>query len=244
MMHSAVRNNRLANTPVYLQLRDALAHRIAAGEWGPAQSMPSEGDLAREYGLSAGTVRKALDLLEHEHVVSRRQGRGTFVLDSSSDELATRFENICNGEGQRVSGEITCCELVQDLANEAERAQLQLQAGDQVYRIRRVRAHQGRPFMAERATLPVALFSRLADMRQHSHRLAAVAQQHGVLLGRAQERISIAGASGATSEVLGIAKGSAVFLLDRVVTTLDGHPAEWRVAECHLAGMHYLAELS
>ncbi len=239
-----MRSNQLSNTPVYQQLRDALAQRIAAGEWRPGQSLPSEGDLAREYGLSAGTARKALDMLEGERVVTRRQGRGTFVMDCSSEELAGRFSNIRIAEGHRVLGDITCCELNEDLADEAERARLQLQADGRVYRIRRVRAHHGTPYMAERTSLPAALFPGLADMPDLSHRLVALAQRHGILLGRAQERISVVGASAPAAQALGIAKGSPVFLLDRVVLTLDDRPAEWRVAECHLTDMHYLAEFA
>jgi DNA-binding GntR family transcriptional regulator len=41
--------------------------------------MPPEGDLAREYDVSAGTIRKALDLLEFQRVLIRKQGRGTSV---------------------------------------------------------------------------------------------------------------------------------------------------------------------
>ena len=74
--------------PLYLQLRDALAERIARGEWKPGTVLPAEGNLARELGVSTGTVRKALDLLESEHLLSRRQGRGTFVIDTGSQGAA------------------------------------------------------------------------------------------------------------------------------------------------------------
>ena len=64
-----------SNRPLYLQLSDALAERIAKGEWKPHAAIPNEGDLAREFGVSPGTMRKALDLLEGQRLVSRRQGR-------------------------------------------------------------------------------------------------------------------------------------------------------------------------
>jgi DNA-binding GntR family transcriptional regulator len=65
--------------PLYLQIRNHLIERIAAGEWKVGQPMPNEADLARSLGFSAGTIRKALDLMEQEQMVCRRQGRGTFV---------------------------------------------------------------------------------------------------------------------------------------------------------------------
>ena len=75
---------RFFTQPLYLQLRDALAERIARGEWKPGIAIPGEGDLARQLGVSKGTVRKSLDLLESEGLLSRRQGRGTFVIDPAS----------------------------------------------------------------------------------------------------------------------------------------------------------------
>jgi GntR family transcriptional regulator len=71
---------RLFTQPLYLQLRDALATRMVRGEWKVGTAIPSEGDLARECGVSKGTMRKALDLLEGEGLLIRRQGRGTFVV--------------------------------------------------------------------------------------------------------------------------------------------------------------------
>ena len=67
---------RLSIRPLYLQLRDALLDRIVAGEWQAGTNMPNENQLAQEFGVSPGTVRKAIDLLERERVLMRRQGRG------------------------------------------------------------------------------------------------------------------------------------------------------------------------
>ena len=87
-------SGRFSNRPLYLQLRDALAERIAGGQWKPGSAIPNESDLAREFGVSTGTMRKALDLMETERLLTRRQGRGTFVNDHASDELSARFSNL------------------------------------------------------------------------------------------------------------------------------------------------------
>ena len=75
----------LSNRPLYLQTRDAVAERIAKGIWKTGFAIPNEGDLAREFGVSVGTVRKALGLLEEQHILNRQQGRGTFVNDRGSE---------------------------------------------------------------------------------------------------------------------------------------------------------------
>jgi GntR family transcriptional regulator len=63
-------------------------------------------DLAREFGVSSGTMRKALDMLEKERLVTRRQGRGTFINDQASGELAVRYSNIRARNGEHVGGEV------------------------------------------------------------------------------------------------------------------------------------------
>ena len=54
---------RLSAKALYLQVRDTLAQRIASGEWKPGSAVPNEADLALEMGVSAGTVRKAVELM-------------------------------------------------------------------------------------------------------------------------------------------------------------------------------------
>ncbi len=69
----------LKTAPLFIKLRDDMAKRIAAGEWKAEQQIPNEVVLAAEYGISQGTMRKALDELEAMGVLTRKQGRGTFV---------------------------------------------------------------------------------------------------------------------------------------------------------------------
>ena len=90
--HAAKPNGIMLNArPLYLQVKDNLAERIAGREWGIGIRLPNEGDLARTYGVSPGTMRKALDALEGEGAVTRRQGHGTFVNDRMAiDEARMR----------------------------------------------------------------------------------------------------------------------------------------------------------
>src|SRR5690606_10189927 len=75
--------------PRYLQLKRLLTQGLQAGEWKPGEAIPSEMELARRYGVSQGTVRKAIDELAAENLVARRQGRGTFV--ATHHEARTQF---------------------------------------------------------------------------------------------------------------------------------------------------------
>ncbi len=233
--------SRLSNRPLYLQVRDALADRIASEDWKPSAAIPNEGDLAREYGVSSGTIRKALDLLESERLLTRRQGRGTFVNDQSSDELASRFIGVHGPDDNRLVGDVNSAEITHGVANEAERSRLSLQEGDSVYRIPRLRILDKQPFMLEKAAVPAALFPGLGKTDGLAHSIVSLAQKYGVLLGKAEERISIRMASSDAAEALSLDRGAPIALLDRIVRAIDGRPVEWRIGWCALAENYYLA---
>lgn len=230
--------------PLYLQVRDLLVARIVAAEWKPGATLPNEVDLARELSVSPGTVRRALEEMEGERLIYRRQGRGTFVADHTSEELAIRYTNIRTSKGVRFAGEIARVQLSAGEAHEMEQKRLRLRPGAQVMRIRRVRQSAGIPFMVEDVTLPDSLFPGLSDLREVPHRITLLAQQFGLLLGRAEEQVRASKANGEIAEELRIAKDTPILTLDRVVYTLDGRPVEWRLARCHFGDEVYWAEMT
>ena len=65
--------------PLYHQLRELLREKIESGAWQPGYRLPTEYELTVEFGVSRGTVRQAMQLLENQGLVERSQGRGTFV---------------------------------------------------------------------------------------------------------------------------------------------------------------------
>ena len=233
---------QFSTKPLYLQARDALVKRIMGGEWKPGISIPSEGDLAREMGVSPGTVRKALDLLESEHLLTRRQGRGTFVTDRNSMEMVLRFTNIRNSNGERLVDSVTSCSIVTGEATDLECARLRLEPRSPVYRIRRVRLTGGRPYMADETSMPCEPFPGLAEKEHLSQHICVLLGQYGILPGQARERISAGAATPAVAATLGLASGSPIVVLDRVVFSLDGNPVEWRIGYCHFAEEYYLAK--
>ena len=234
---------RFSTRPLYLQVKDMLVQRIVAGAWKPGAAIPNEIELSRELGISVGTVRKALDEMESERLISRRQGRGTFVIDQTSDECAIRFSNIRDPDGIRIAGEIESCEVVPASANESEARLLQLRIGDPVFRLRRVRVHDDQPFMIEDSTIPQARFPGLAQDSDIPPSIVVLAHRYGVLLARAEEKISVAAAEGIVAQTLKVANGTPLLKLDCVVFAIDGRPIEWRVASCHLRDNYYLAEV-
>lgn len=67
------------------RLLQLIRQRISTGEWLAGQRLPTERDIAREYGVSRLVVREALYALAHEGILERIQGSGTYVRDSAVD---------------------------------------------------------------------------------------------------------------------------------------------------------------
>jgi GntR family transcriptional regulator len=235
---------RFSTRPLYLQVKDMLVQRIVAGAWKPGAAIPNEIELSRELGISVGTVRKALDEMEGERLISRRQGRGTFVIDQTSDECAIRFSNLRDPDGIRIAGDIKSCETVAATASESEARLLQLRGGEPVFRMHRVRTHDGLPFMIEDSTVPQSRFPGLAQESEIPSSIVVLAHRFGVLLARAEERIGVTEAKGELAEALEVPVGTPLLKLETVVFAIDGRPIEARVCCCHLRANHYMTEIN
>src|SRR5512142_983536 len=65
--------------PLYAQIAADLRARIVAGTYRPGQRLPSEHDLAAQFGVGRPTIRQATELLVRDGALARRHGSGTYV---------------------------------------------------------------------------------------------------------------------------------------------------------------------
>lgn len=134
-------------------------------------------------------------------------------------------------------------EMTMGRASGAEAERLDIDQSVQVFRIRRVRLFQGRPFMLEQSYLPASLFPDLEKRADPPYQLCAISAAYGIVPARAQERAAEIAADRIVAERLEIAEGSSILFLDRVVCSSEGKPIEWRLAQCRLRGGHYRADV-
>ncbi len=90
-----------------------MVQSLDRGEWKPGELIPSEIDLAARFQVSQGTVRKAVDELAAEHMLLRRQGKGTFVATHHEARVRYRFLRLApdeeGEEGGRAESRILEC---------------------------------------------------------------------------------------------------------------------------------------
>ncbi|MFC1862770.1 GntR family transcriptional regulator [Thermodesulfobacteriota bacterium] len=75
-----IKLDSMSRLPLYSQLEDIIRQQINDGILKEDQLVPSENEIAAEYKISIGTVRKALNNLTREGILFRKQGKGTFVV--------------------------------------------------------------------------------------------------------------------------------------------------------------------
>ncbi len=94
---------KIAYTPLYEQVKKDILSRIIAGDWTPGSFLPNEFALADQYGVSQGTLRKALNELTAEKYLVRYQGKGTAVAVVEEDSSLFPFFFLCRKDEKHIS---------------------------------------------------------------------------------------------------------------------------------------------
>lgn len=243
-MEMSVARPHFMRAPLYQQIRDHFVGLIAVGDWGSGKLLDSEADLAVAMNVSVGTVRKALDALESEGLVTRRQGRGTIVVDQRAADSGVQLSNLRIRDGERVTGTVVAFDFRIETASAEEARKLRLGAQENVYRSERIREYNGHRFMLERLAMPQRLLPDLTEPFFASARLAIeAARLHNMLVGKAEERVDISIADEQIAAALGTAVGKPLLRLDRLTYSTTGTVLEWRIAHCDLHEKYYMADL-
>ncbi len=227
--------------PLHSQLRALLLERISDGEWSPGTYLPSETRLAEEYGVSVGTLRKALLDLAQEGIVVRRQGRGTVVATHEGDEALFRFLNLRREDGSRVRPDSRALSRNLRVATPEEAAALQLDPGASIVHIRRIRDVDGRSAIHEEIFLdakrfagierePEALPNTLYDLYQRAF---------GATVHHAEERLTAIALPPEVARELDREAGTPCLRVVRIAKDYQGAPLELRISVLPTDGVEY-----
>jgi GntR family transcriptional regulator len=238
---SVVSQKILGFRPLYRQVREMLVKRIADGVWRAGQLLPSEPEIAADLGVSQGTVRKALDELTSEHIVVRRQGRGTYVALPDDARILCKFFRLTPDEGERCfpSSEILG---IASTIDEGASERLEIPAREPVLTLTRLRLLDGARIF-ERIYLRASTFAGL-DRREIPNNLYNFySREFGITIGRAREHLKAIAASRTQAEHLAANVGDPLLQIDRLAFSLDDRPVEWRVSACRTDAIHYVSDL-
>ncbi len=210
-----------------LSVRDELATRIASGVIAAGSRLPPEPQLASELGVSRATLREALRSLEEDGLVTRTRGAGTYA--TSRPRLRNNLDvNFGVTEAIRAAGMRagTSASEVKSARVSVEDAEaLDLEPGDAVLILERVRTADDRPVVVSRDVVSAAIVSaeQLARMGDSSvydllDDVADAAVQHGIV---ALEPLR---ADRALAKLLDVPAGELILYLRQVDYDRNGDP--------------------
>lgn len=210
---------------VYLDLRSSLD----SGEHNIGERLPPERDLARLYGCSLITVRRALDELAREGRLQRRQGKGTFVLAPRLDVgVADSLSFTEEMQRRGVDAETRLVAARPEAAAESVAAALGLPPGSPTLYLERLRLAGGEPLLLEMVHLPAERFpGLLASDLEHGSLYGLLYERYGTPVTRAREALEPVLLPAREAKLLGVARGSLGLLVEGTAFTRDDTPVEF-----------------
>jgi GntR family transcriptional regulator len=227
--------------PLYQQLHRALRQAIASQQLAPDEALPTERDMAQDLGVSRITIRKALDALADEGLVTRRQGAGTFVaarveksfskLSSFSEDMLSRGRVPRSAWLRRTDGAVT----------PEEAMILGLSPSTPVYRFSRIRFADELPMALEYSTVPgFCLPSKEAVESSLYEALAASGHRPT----RALQRLRAVLFTDEQAKLLGMSDGAPGLLIERRGFLRDGRAVEFTQSYYRGDAYDFVAELN
>ena len=209
----------LVPLPLHEQAKERILQKILIGEWAEGFVLPAEMELARQFGVSYGTIRRAMADLTAQGVVMRRRRTGTVVTGRRPHHTLDRFYNyyrLHGADGELCNTEPRVLEVRERVPTETETAQLRLSRDARVGFVLRLRVFEGRPVMIDRIVIPLSRIGRLPDsvetmpaliyqwlLQEHGHRLAAVRERVTARLASRRRLCAVGPRSGPASRAAG-----------------------------------------
>ena len=234
------------STPLYKEIKRQMMEALTGGEWKPGEAIPAERRLSERYGISIGTVRKAIDELVAENILIRQQGRGTFVASHTRDRLLFYFFHVVPESGEKVYPEVQFLSFAKAKADRASAEKLDIPVGDPVFRIRNRLRLAGTPIIVDDITVSSVRFAGLteAQFRDRPSTIYNLYQEaFGISVVRTNERLRATLADAESAALLAVARGAPLLQIRRVAQTYNGVPVEFRVSLVNTAHHEYWAEI-
>jgi GntR family transcriptional regulator, N-acetylglucosamine utilization regulator len=211
-------------TPLYLQLAELIRGQIRDGVIKIGDALPSERELGETVGISRVTVRRAIETLLREGLLSRKHGSGTYIAPriEQPGALLAGFSTDMRNRGHQ-PGSIWLDRSI-GLPTPEEAMTLALRIDQQVMRFARVRTADGESLAIERAVIPAQLLRSVKDVEDSLYAALDARNQRPV---RGLQRLQASLATAREAKLLSVPTGAAVLRIERRSFLASGAPVEF-----------------
>ncbi|NAW70776.1 UTRA domain-containing protein [Vibrio sp. V27_P1S3P104] len=216
--------------PRYLQIADQLLAGIKNGEYKPGTLLPTEAILQNTFSVSRVTIRKAMEILVEQDLLVRVRGSGTYVKAAKTQhnafELSGFIEEV-SAQGREPSSQVITFEIQPCNASIAQK--LQLEEGQLIYAVQRLRLIDKEPEILECTYLPVEMFTDLSLEVMQTSKYDYIENQKGLTIALSRQVVWPDTLTENLACLLNSEVGAPILRVESVGELVDGRPFEFTI---------------
>lgn len=214
-----------AITPLYVQLMEELETSIRNGVYKPGDKIMTEAEMAKEYGVSLITVRKAVGSLMEKGLVVRKQGKGTFVTKpkySRNMKKLQSFTEMCEQMGVKPGAQVLENRLI--MADKKVADRLGIEPGSNVVYISRLRLADGEPVQVEKSYFPLKYAFLLEEDLNNGSMFECLKEKAGAKVASSEKMIELCRARAEEAALMDVKKGDYLLFVKSTAYDENGEP--------------------
>lgn len=214
-----------AITPLYVQLMEELETSIRNGVYKPGDKIMTEAEMAKEYGVSLITVRKAMGSLMEKGLVVRKQGKGTFVTKpkySRNMKKLQSFTEMCEQMGVKPGAQVLENRLI--MADKKVADRLGIEPGSNVVYISRLRLADGEPVQVEKSYFPLKYAFLLEEDLNNGSMFECLKEKAGAKVASSEKMIELCRATAEEAALMDVKKGDYLLFVKSTAYDENGEP--------------------
>ncbi|WP_440897501.1 GntR family transcriptional regulator [Amphibacillus sp. Q70] len=219
--------------PLYKQIEEDILKKINSGYYQENTIIPKEIDLAELYKVSRPTVRQAIQELVNQGYLERRKRKGTIVKTRKIKQEFTKIIESYDDEMNRkgIVPKTKVLGFKKDVANEEISQKLQLNIGDDVYKLIRLRYASESPIVLVTTYIPVYLLPDFLENDFTQVSLYSILQESDKGITSVTRRLEIIKTDETTSDLLDIPKNDPIFYFHTIGYTGKRIPIEYSISK-------------
>ncbi len=227
----------------YKEVKNAMLAALSAQEWKGGEVIPSEKRLAERFGVSIGTLRKAIDELVADKILVRHQGLGTFVAQHQRDRHFFRFFRIVRQDGDKTYPSVNLVSFKKGKATREIAAMLGVEPNARVFTFVNRLALHGETVMIDNITVAESRFPGLTEaaLRERPSTLYNFYQEaFQINVVDTEERLRVAVASEIEGGLLDVPRNTPLLEVRRVAYSYHQIPVEVRISHVNTENYEYV----
>lgn len=197
----------------YKQIEADLLRRIQDDQYPIGTLIPKELDLVEMYSVSRPTVRQAIQELVNKGYLEKKKRRGTLVKQKKiAQEFTHRLQSYSQEMGEKgLQPETRVLNLTEETANEEVQKHFEIEKGQKVYKLVRLRYANEEPIVFVTSYIPVDVNSEFLKTDFETTSLYSLLKKSGYAVTRVRRKLEVAVADETIGDMLNVSEGAPIF---------------------------------